>query len=98
MKDPSIDREWIKEFGRALFPENDHPLTREFVIQERDGYFDLYQTFPEHRLMVRLTLDEILGYSALAIVNGRPPRMKTIDDERAWRAKYAEPEPLEAGA
>lgn len=85
-------REWIEDF----VPEDDHhaPLLREIVIQERDGnYFDIFQTHPEPRLLTRLALDECLGYIALAIVSGRPPRWQTPSEEVAWRARYMAPPP-----
>lgn len=90
-KTPPFNRDWIREFAPARLhePGKYAALRREIVIQERDGnYFDLYLTWPERRLLTGLTLDECLGYAALAIVNGRPDRWKTIEQERAWNALY----------
>lgn len=85
-----VDREWIREFAPARFHGTDQePLRRELVIQERAGnYFDIYLTWPERRLLTRLTLDECLGYAALAIANGRPDRWNTVESERDWNARY----------
>jgi hypothetical protein len=81
-------REWIEEFEPKP-DEADHALLVEIVIQERGGnYFDIYQTYPLRRLLVRLTLDECLGYAALAIINGRGARWQTIEQERQWKARY----------
>lgn len=86
----SPNREWIREFAPAAPDDASHvDLVREIVIREHAGhYFDLYLTHPGRRLLTHLTLDECLGYVALAIVNGRPSRWDTLDFQRDWDARY----------
>jgi hypothetical protein len=95
---PPFSRDWIREFEPAARGEHGHlPLVREIVIQEREGnYFDLFLTWPTRRLMTRLTLDECLGYAALAIARGRGDRWNAIEQERDWIARYgSDPRVLE---
>lgn len=83
--DPQIDRQWIEEFtGMAS-------LRREFVIREREGnHFEIFQTSPEEvrGVMAALTIDEVIGYFAIAILRGRNSPFRSVEQERAWIAQY----------
>jgi len=77
----------------AWAAEFDRPARREILTREvGENEYDVFETAGErHMIARRLCFDEAMACASALICARRLPYLKSVEEERAWIAKYEKP-------
>jgi len=81
----------------AWAAEFDRPATREILVREvGENEYDVFESAGARQMLARrLCFDEAMACASALICARRLPYLKTVEEERAYIAKYEKPTPDE---